>query len=99
MKKIPDDIKKIDARIAEFENKNGAIKRKAPLTNNRLFAKAFVLGTEFIGAVLVGIGLGFLLDWTFNSKVVFTIIFAIFGCIAGVINMYRSAEDIEKELD
>ena len=99
MKKVPDDIKEMEKRIAAFDDKNGAIKKSVPLTNSRLFAKAFVLGTEFIGAVLVGIGLGFLLDWACGLKIVFTMIFALFGCVAGVMNMYKSAKEMEKELD
>lgn len=99
MKKIPADIEALNRRISEFENKNVEYKKKAPLTNSRLFAKAFVLGTEFVGAVLVGIGLGVLLDWVFKSKIIFTIIFTLFGCAAGVMNMYKSAKEMEKELN
>ena len=99
MKKLPDDIVSLEKRIAEFEEKNGAQKQNAPLTNSRLFAKAFVLGTEFIGAVLVGVGLGLFLDWMLNSKVVFTILFSLFGCAAGVLNMYRASKEMEKELE
>ena len=99
MIKVPDDIKEMEKRIAAFDDKNGAIKQSEPLTNSRLFAKAFVLGTEFIGAVLVGIGLGFLLDWACGSKIVFTIVFALFGVVAGGMNMYKSAKEMEKELD
>jgi ATP synthase protein I len=99
MKKNPEDINELEKRIAAFNEENGAIKKSAPLTNSKLVAKAFVLGTEFVGAVLVGIGLGFFLDTIFKSKVVFTIIFALFGCVAGVMNMYRSAQKMEKDLD
>ena len=99
MNKIPDDIKALEQRIASFNDKNGAIKKSEPLTNSRLFAKAFVLGTEFIGAVIVGIGLGLVLDMIFGSKIVFTIIFALFGCVAGVMNMYKSTKELEKDLD
>lgn len=98
MKKNLSDIEALENRIAEFEHKNIEHKPNAPLTNSRLFAKAFVLGSEFVAAVLVGAGLGVLLDWLAGSRVVFTIIFALFGCVAGVINMYKSAEEMEKEL-
>ena len=99
MKKLPSDIEALEKRIAEFENKNVEHKKNVPLTNSRLFAKAFVLGTEFIGAVVIGIGLGVMLDWLCGIKIVFTIIFTLFGCAAGVMNMYKSAKEMEKELD
>lgn len=98
MKKIPEDLNNLEKRIAEFKSNDVVQKKNEPLTNSRLFAKAFVLGTEFVGAVLVGIGLGLLLDRLLNSKIIFTIIFTLFGCAAGVLNMYRSAKEMEKEL-
>ena len=98
MKKIPEDLNNLEKRIAEFKSNDVVQKKNEPLTNSRLFAKAFVLGTEFVGAVLVGIGLGLLLDRLLNSKIIFTIIFTMFGCAAGILNMYRSAKEMEKEL-
>ena len=98
MKKIPKDLNDLEKRIAEFKSKDVVQKQNEPLTNSRLFAKAFVLGTEFVGAVLVGVGLGLLLDRLLNSKVIFTIIFTLFGCAAGILNMYRSTKEMEKEL-
>ena len=43
--------------------------------------------------------LGVVLDMFFESKVVFTIIFSLLGCVAGVLNMYRSMNKMEKDLD
>ena len=98
MKKMPEDLNNLEKRIADFKSNDVVQKRNEPLTNSSLFAKAFVLGTEFVGAVLVGVGIGLLLDRVFNSKIVFTIIFTLFGCVAGVLNMYRSTKEMEKEL-
>ena len=99
MKNTPEDISNLKKRIAAFNEENGALKKSAPLTSSKLFAKAFVLGTEFVGAVLVGLGIGVFLDSAFKTKVVFTIIFTLFGCVAGVMNMYRSAKKIDEELN
>jgi F0F1-type ATP synthase assembly protein I len=99
MSKKSDDITDLERRIAKFKSANVIRKKKNDsLTNSRLFAKAFVLGTEFVGAVLVGVGLGLLLDRAFDTKFVFTVVFTMFGCIAGVLNMYRSVNDVENEL-
>jgi F0F1-type ATP synthase assembly protein I len=99
MKKIPDDINKLDERIADFSIKKDVARRKVHLTSNRLFAKSFVLGTEFVGAVVVGMGLGYVLDMICHSKIVFMLIFSLFGCVAGVLNVYRRAKEMEKDLD
>ena len=51
MRKVPADIEALKQRISEFESKNNEHKKEVPLTNSRLFAKAFVLGSEFVAAV------------------------------------------------
>ena len=91
MIKHPEDISKLNERIEEFKRLNENGKPKA-LTNTGIFAKGFLLGTEFLGAVLVGFGFGFLLDRIFGTKCVFIIVMMLLGCVSGVLNMYRTAQ-------
>ncbi len=99
MKKTPENISELGKKIADFNNKDSTADKGGQVRNFHLFAEALALGTEFVAAVLVGVGLGFVLDMVFASKVVFTIIFSLFGCVAGVLNMYRRMEKIEKNID
>ena len=52
-------------------------------------ARGMRIGTEFIAAILVGTGIGFLLDRFFGTKPWFLIIFMMLGMAAGFRNIYR----------
>ena len=46
----------------------------------------------------MGICIGYALDKFFGTKVVFLLVFSIFGCMAGMLNVYRSAQEIDKNI-
>ena len=54
---------------------------------------------ELTAGVFIGFGLGYGLDFMFNTKPVFILILTLFGFAAGVKTMMRSARELqEKEL-
>ena len=54
---------------------------------------------ELTAGVFIGFGLGYGLDFLFNTKPVFILILTLFGFAAGVKTMMRSARELqEKEL-
>ena len=57
---------------------------------------AFKLSTELVSAVAVGTIIGFILDKTFGTKPWLIIIFFFVGVIAGIINVVRSAKNMQK---
>ena len=57
---------------------------------------AFKLGTELIAAVLVGTFIGFILDSWFDTKPILIIVFFLFGCAAGIINVFKTAKRMQK---
>ena len=57
---------------------------------------AFKLSTELVSAVAVGTIIGFILDTTFGTKPWLIIIFFFVGVIAGIINVIRSAKNMQK---
>ena len=57
---------------------------------------AFRLGTELVAAVLVGTIIGFILDNWFGTKPWFIIIFFFMGVIAGIVNVIRVANNMQK---
>ena len=57
---------------------------------------AFKLSTELVSAVAVGTIIGFILDKTFGTKPWLIIIFFFVGVIAGIINVIRSAKNMQK---
>jgi len=58
---------------------------------------AFKLGTELVAAVGVGTIIGFILDSWFDTKPWLIIIFFFLGAAAGMLNVIRTANRMQKE--
>ena len=57
---------------------------------------AFSLSTELVSAVAVGTIIGFILDKTFGTKPWLILIFFFVGVIAGIINVVKSAKNMQQ---
>ena len=57
---------------------------------------AFKLSTELVSAVVVGTIIGFILDKTFGTKPWLILIFFFVGVVAGIINVFKSAKNMQK---
>ena len=64
--------------------------------NSTSIGAAFKLSTELVSAVAVGTIIGFILDKTFGTKPWLIIIFFFVGVIAGIINVIKSAKNMQK---
>ena len=85
------DIKKrIKAHEDKKDQKNGGIDKKGA-------SFGFKISTEIIAALVVGVGIGLIVDNYFNTKPIGLIIFFIFGALAGFLNVYRVMRRIEKQ--
>ncbi len=58
---------------------------------------AFKLGTELVASVTVGTIIGFILDTWFGTKPWLIIIFFFLGAAAGMLNVIRAANKMQKE--
>ena len=58
---------------------------------------AFKLGTELVAAVAVGTIIGFILDSWFDTKPWLIIIFFFLGAAAGMLNVVKAANKMQKE--
>ena len=58
---------------------------------------AFKLGTELVSAVALGTIIGFILDGWFDTKPWLIIIFFFLGAAAGILNVIRTANRMQKE--
>ena len=56
---------------------------------------AFKLSTEMVAAVIVGTIIGFILDNWFGTKPWLILIFFFVGVIAGILNVVRSAKNMQ----
>ena len=91
---MPKDQFKTRLEIA----KNRILKKNQDNKNNNpsSIGTAFKLSTELVAAVAVGTIIGFLLDKTFGTKPWLILIFFFVGVIAGIINVFRSAKNMQK---
>ena len=91
---IPEDFKtrlkiaksKIKKEVQGFDEKKGSF-----------MGNAFKLGTELVAAVAVGTIIGFILDSWFDTKPWLIIIFFFLGAAAGMLNVIRAANKMQKE--
>ena len=91
---IPEDFKtrlkiaksKVKSQIQPDSEKKGTF-----------IGNAFKLGTELVAAVAVGTIIGFILDSWFDSKPWLIIIFFFLGTAAGILNVFRTANRMQKD--
>jgi len=58
---------------------------------------AFKMSTEMVAAVVVGTIIGFILDNWFGTKPWLILIFFFVGVVAGILNVIRSAKDMQRK--
>ena len=91
---IPEDFKtrlkiaksKIKKQLNNEDQKRGSF-----------MGNAFKIGTELVAAVSVGTIIGFILDTWFGTKPWLLIIFFFLGAAAGMLNVIRAANRLQKE--
>ncbi len=87
------------ARIAQAQGERRVAEdpAAASVTNNMSgWNRGMRLGTEFIAAVLVGAGIGYLLDLWLKTGPWLMLVMLLVGFAAGVLNVVRSAEQMNR---
>jgi ATP synthase protein I len=91
---IPEDFKtRLKIAKSKIKNKFNLIVKK----EGSFMGNAFKLGTELVAAVAVGTIIGFILDSWFDTKPWLIIIFFFLGAAAGMLNVIRTANRMQKE--
>ena len=91
---IPEDFK---TRLKIAKSK---IKKQVQYDSEKkgsFMGSAFKLGSELVAAVAVGTIIGFILDSWFDTKPWLIIIFFFLGAAAGILNVIRTANRMQKE--
>jgi len=91
---IPEDFK-TRLKIAKSKIKKQVLSDSEK--RGLFLGNAFKLGTELVAAVVVGTIIGFILDNWFDTKPWLIIIFFFLGAAAGLLNVIRTANQIQKE--
>ena len=91
---MPKDPFKTRLEIAKNKvSKQNLYNEKEPPSS---IGTAFKLSTELVSAVVVGTIIGFILDKTFGTKPWLILIFFFVGVIAGIVNVFKSAKNMQK---
>ena len=91
---MPDDRFKTRLKIAKERAKLKNSNKKTDRKSN--IGVAFKLSTELVSAVVVGTIIGFILDNWFGTKPWLILIFFFAGVIAGIMNVVKSAKNMQK---
>ena len=89
-----DNISKLKEKIENIENKHFT-ELKQKKESGAGFA--FKISTELIAALVVGVGIGLIVDNYLGTKPFGLILFFILGSFAGFLNIYRVMRRIEKQ--
>lgn len=97
------DTRKLDElgrRLSDLEQRaeaSGTIPRKSTAEPNTALGSALKLSTEFLAALLVGGGMGWVLDDQFGTKPVLLLIGLVLGIAAGFFGVFRAARRMQAE--
>ena len=89
-----DKLKDLKERIETAKSINTPTSKKNKASGAGF---GFKISTEIIAALVVGVGIGLIVDKYLETKPFGLIIFFIFGAIAGFLNVYRVMRRIEKQ--
>ena len=95
----PNRSNDFDERLRRLRERAPGEKKTAPDDNSparSAFGFAFRIGVELLAALLVGGGIGWLLDHWFGTTPVFLLIFFFLGAGAGMLNVFRAAKELNR---
>ncbi len=86
----------IDARLKQARQAaDQSVAKSGPKGSRRSgLALAMRLGVEIVSALVIGVGVGLLLDYWLDTKPWFMLLFFVLGAAAGFMNVYRVATGI-----
>ena len=88
--------KDFQTRLEIEKKKINHTEDKSGVNKGLFFGNALRLGTELVAAVAVGTIIGFILDNWFDTKPLFILIFFFVGFAAGILNVVRTAKEMQK---
>ena len=91
---MSEDQFKTRLKIAKNKAKSKKSNKNSESSSN--MGAAFKMSTELVSAVVVGTIIGFILDNWFGTKPWLILIFFFAGVIAGIMNVVKSAKNMQK---
>ncbi|MBP5856595.1 AtpZ/AtpI family protein [Marivibrio halodurans] len=86
--------RRLKAARAQYEAAHGSDRKRSPEERSRWqgIGYAMRVGSELIAALIVGVGIGYLLDEWLGTRPWLMALFLFIGGAAGVMNVYRLVE-------
>ena len=89
-------------KLEDLKNRIKKIEKRKDIGKNNQENKSglsfgFRMGVEIVAAIIVGTGIGIIVDKYMNTKPFGLIIFFILGALAGFLNIYRVMRRIENQ--
>ena len=94
MNKSKNKLENLKKKIQYYE---GNKTEESQNTKNSGAGFGFKISTEIVAALIVGVGIGLVVDNYFETSPFGLIIFFILGAFAGLLNIYRVMRRIEKQ--
>tara|TARA_Y100000389_G_C17412266_1_gene491637 strand:+ start:635 stop:919 length:285 start_codon:yes stop_codon:yes gene_type:complete len=91
------DFKNFKTRLKIAKSKLKSSLNSEEQQKSSFMGNAFKLGTELVASVAVGTIIGFILDNWFDTKPWFIIIFFFLGSAAGMLNVVKAANRMQKK--
>ena len=91
------DFKNFKTRLKIAKSKLKSSLNPEEQQKSSFMGNAFKLGTELVASVVVGTIIGFILDNWFGTKPWFIIIFFFLGSAAGMLNVIKTANRMQKK--
>lgn len=85
----PPELAGLEARLKEAEARQAAAERP-PDERGKGLALAFRISAELVGGLIVGVGIGWLLDRWLGTKPWLLIVFFLLGSAAGLVSVMRT---------
>ena len=92
------NLKEISTRLEIAKKNIEDVKKDSKSANAASLGKALKISTELVAAVVVGSTIGFLLARWFDTKPLLIICFFIMGVAAGILNVFKSAKKMHRNL-
>lgn len=92
-----DRLRDLGARLSRIrEEKRDRADRQEAASRGAMsgFGMAMRIGTELVAGLVVGVGIGYLLDRWLGTAPWFLVVFFFLGSGAGILNVYRSASSL-----
>ncbi|MBL4645102.1 MAG: AtpZ/AtpI family protein [Rhizobiales bacterium] len=90
-------LEALSSRLAREDRKNQT--KAHGKSDNSGFGQGLKIGAEFVSGVLVGAGIGYMIDGWAGTSPFGLIIFLLLGFAAGVLNVLRSVGTVAKPLE